>query len=255
MRTARVASALTLALALVALFAVPVGATPRVTLNMRFKPDRPDQGTTIHWAFTISEPTPLRSLELRLPPGMGFVTSSLGLETCDAALLAERGPEGCPVDSRLGYGAAVAQVRAKTTVEEPTKVTVLMGPPTEEGDMTVLFFVEGRTPVNREVVLDSVLSEIASPQGAALLTSVPPLPAWPAGPNIGLIRFHSTIGPEGLTYYRHVNGRTIAFHPRGVAVPHHCPRRGFPVSARFTWWTAEPPATATARVPCPRKGG
>jgi hypothetical protein len=97
----------------------------------------------------------------------------------------------------------------------------------------------------------SHLTQIADPHGATLLTEVPPLPAWPAGPNIGLIRFHSTIGPDRLTYYRRTAGRTIAFKPRGLTVPKHCPHGGFRVSATFGWWPPVPPATATARVPCP----
>ena len=143
-------------------------------------------------------------------------------------------------------------MRTETTVDESARVTALMGP--EDGEaMTVLFFVEGRWPVNREVVLTSHLTHIAAPQGATLLTEVPPLPVWPAGPNIGLIRFHSTIGPDRLTYYRRVNGHTVAFEPRGLTVPRRCPRGGFRVSAMFDWWTSEQAATATTRVPCARR--
>jgi hypothetical protein len=223
---------------------------PRVSLSMRFRPDRPGRSTTIYWGFAISEPMALRSLSLRLPAGMGFAASSLGLEACDPAHLAQHGPEGCPADSHLGFGRALAEVRAETTVDEPARVTAVMGP--EDGEeMTVLFFVEGRWPVNREVILTSHLIDVADPHGATLLTEVPTLPVWPAGPNIGLIRFHSTIGPDRLTYYRRADGHTIAFKPRGLTVPTHCPRGGFRVSATFSWWTSNPRATATTRVPCP----
>jgi len=228
--------------------AQPVAA-PRVTLRMRFKPDRPGRSTTIHWGFTISQPTALRALELHLPAGMGFAASSLGLETCEPATLMKAGPEGCPPDSRLGLGIALAEVPAQAPVRETAKVTALLGPPEDE-NMTVLFFVDGRWPANRELILVSHLVNLASPGGATLLTEVPPLPVWPAGPNIGLMRFSSTIGPEGLTYYRRVHGRTVAFAPRGVTVPKRCPRGGFPVSASFTWWTHTAPATAMSRVPC-----
>jgi len=251
MSRARAAAALCLAAML--LPATLARAGPRVTLSMRFHPDRPGQSTTIEWGFEISEPTALRSLSLRLPAGLGFAASSLGLEACEPARLLEAGPEGCPRDSRLGFGMALAEVRAETTVDEPAKVTALMGP--EDGeDMTVLFFVEGRWPVNREVVLTSHLSHLADPHGATLLTEVPPLPVWPAGPNIGLIRFHSTIGPDRLTYYRRVHGRTVAFKPRGLTVPEHCPRGGFRAEATFSWWTSDRPVTATTRVPCAGPG-
>lgn len=195
-----------------------------------------------------------------MPAGMGFAASSLGLEECEPERLMEAGPEGCPADSRLGYGNALAEVSTRTTalaqtqtaVRERAQVTALLGPPEGE-DMTVLFFVEGRWPVNREIVLTSHLRHIASPGGPTLLTEAPPLPVWPQGPDIGLMRFTSTIGPDGLTYYRRVHGKTIAFTPRGLTVPSHCPRGGFPIAATFTWWTPQSPATATSRVPCPRR--
>ena len=260
MTKARAASALAPMLACLVLGGAPdargevqAATPPRVSLGMRFAPDRGGQSTTIHWKFAISEPTPLRSLELRLPKGMGYVASSLGLETCDPGRLAETGPEGCPADSLLGFGEALAEVVAQTPVHEPARITTLMGPPDGE-NMTVLFFVEGKSPVNREVVLVSHLLGVATPEGATLVTEVPPLPVWPAGPDIALIRFASTIGPEGVTYYRRAGGHTIAFKPRGLTVPSHCPRGGFRVSARFSWWTGQTPVTARARVECPRSG-
>lgn len=231
----------------------PAAAGPRVTLSAAFQPDRLGESTTIHWGFAISEPAPLRSIALRLPAGMGFAASSLGLEPCQPELLAQGGPDGCPADSRIGFGSALAEVPAPTAVQERAAVTALLGPPDGE-DMTVLFYVEGRWPANREVILTSHLLGIGNPGGATLLTEVPSLPVWPLGPDIGLMRFASTIGPDGLTYYRRVRGRTVAFKPRGVSVPDRCPAGGFLVSAVFNWWTIDGAANASTRVPCPRHG-
>jgi hypothetical protein len=232
--------------------APPATAAPRVTLGALFRPDRLGQSTTIHWGFTISEPAPLRSLELRLPAGMGFAGSSLGLEECQPALLARAGPEGCPLDSRVGFGTALAEVPAATPVRERAKVTALLGPSEGEG-MTVLFFIDGRWPANREIILTSHVLHIAGPHGATLQTEVPLLAVWPNGPDIGLLSFRSTIGPDRIVYRRRVRGRTVSFAPRGLTVPDRCPRGGFALLATFTWWTAESPATATARVPCPKR--
>jgi len=185
---------------------------------------------------------------------MGFAASSLGLEPCQPELLARAGPEGCPVDSRIGFGSALAEVPAQSTIQEHARVTVLLGPYDGE-EMTVLFFVEGRWPANREIVLTAHLLGIANPDGATLLTEVPSLPVWPLGPDIGLTRLESTIGPAGPTYYRRVHGRTVAFQPRGVSLPRRCPSGGFRVSAVFDWWTIGGAASASTRVPCPRRGG
>jgi hypothetical protein len=262
MRSARAMSVLSLAtgLALISVLAMQLlapaltAAAPRVTLSARFAPERLGESTTIHWGFAISEPAPLRSIALRLPPGMGFAASSLGLEPCQPELLARAGPKGCPADSHIGFGSALAELPAQSTVEEHASVTVLLGPYDGEEE-TVLFFVDGKWPANREIILTSHLLGVADPDGATLLTEVPSLPVWPLGPDIGLTRLQSTIGPDGLTYYRRVRGRTVAFTPRGVSLPRGCPSGGFLVSAVFNWWTIDGAASASTHVPCPRHAG
>jgi hypothetical protein len=229
-------------------------AAPRVSLKMSFLPDRLAQSTTIRWSFAVSQPLPLRTLQLRLPAGMGFASTSLGIEECTPAALEAGGPESCPADSLLGHGEATAEVPAQTLVSERARVTALMGPAVGEGGseaLTVLFFVEGRAPVNREITITGQLTDLAGAQGAQLLTEVPPLPVWPDGPDIGLVRFDSTIGPRGLTYYRQVGGRRVAFAPRGLTVPDRCPRGGFRASVRLGWWGVAEGVTARARVACP----
>jgi hypothetical protein len=260
MRAARAISLLSLAAALLpssvlAQSSAPAltAAAPRVTLSARFAPERLGASTTIHWGFAISEPAPLRSFALRLPPGMGFATSSLGLEPCPPELLARAGPEGCPADSRMGFGDALAQVPAQSTIQEHASVTVLFGPYDGEEE-TVLFFIEGKWPANREIILTSHLLGIAAPHGATLQAEVPLLPVWPLGPEIGLTRLQSTIGPAGITYYRRVRGRMVAFTPRGLSLPRRCPRGGFRFAATFTFVDG---ASSTARtsVPCPTRAG
>ncbi len=230
-------------------------AVPRVTLSARFAPERLGESTTIHWSFAISEPAPLRSIALRLPPGMGFAASSLGLEPCQPELLARDGPEGCPANSHIGFGSALAEVPAQSTIQERANVTVLLGPYDGEEE-TILFFLDGKWPANREIILTSHLLGIADPDGATLLTEVPSLPpVWPMGPEIELTRLQATIGPEKITYYRRVRGRTVAFTPRGLSLPRRCPSGGFHVSAVFHWWTISGAASASTRVPCPRHAG
>ena len=262
MHATRAMSVLSLAAGLVPMSALAqpsapalTAAAPRVTLSARFGPDRLGESTTIHWGFAISEPAPLRSIALRLPAGMGFAASSLGLEPCQPELLARAGPGGCPADSHIGFGTALAEVPAQSTIQERASVTVLLGPYDGEEE-TILFFIEGKWPANREIILTSHLLGIADPDGATLLTEVPSLPpVWPLGPDIELTRLQSTIGPDEITYYRRVHGRTVAFKPRGVSLPKRCPSGGFHVSAVFHWWTIDGAASASTRVPCPRRAG
>lgn len=228
-------------------------AMPRVHLSTRFVPEALGKSTTIHYGFTVSEPEPLRSLELRLPRGMGIAGSSLGLEACQPAVLAVDGPEACPRDSRIGYGTVLAEVRAQATVQERAAISALLGPPGPENTMTVLFFVDGKWPTKQEIVLTGqLLLSAPPPYGSTITTQAPLIYAWPEGPPLGLLSFHTTIGPERITYYRRLGNRTVAFAPRGLTLPRHCPRGGFPVQAVFTWWGVEGTANASTRVPCPR---
>jgi hypothetical protein len=86
--------------------------------------------------------------------------------------------------------------------------------------------------------------------GSQLATNVPLVTSVPGGPDISIVSVTSTIGPSHLTYYRHVHGQLVAFHPRGVSVPERCPRGGFPFAAQFRFEEGGS-ASATTTVPCP----
>jgi hypothetical protein len=72
----------------------------------------------------------------------------------------------------------------------------------------------------------------------------------PGGPDVSIVSVQSTIGPSHLTYYKHVHGRLVAFHPRGVSVPERCPHGGFPFAAEFRFQDGSE-TTAATTVPCP----
>src|SRR5580692_519313 len=83
------------------------GAAQTVTLQTSFSPDRLGASTTIGFDFHIvsttgATPSPLTSVRLRLPPGIDYVTTTLGLATCTPARLLGKGLSGCSPNSRLG---------------------------------------------------------------------------------------------------------------------------------------------------------
>ncbi|MHB1569511.1 MAG: hypothetical protein ACYC0H_09940 [Solirubrobacteraceae bacterium] len=230
-------------------------AAPRVSLHARFAPDKAGASTTIYYGFTISEPAPLRSMELRLPYEMGLGTSSLGLRECTAPPLLESGLEGCSPNALLGFGTALAEVPFGATfpysvLREPLHVTALLGEPANNNE-TVLIYIESAHPVAVERVLTATILPVARPYGDALKINVPNWQTWPEGPDVGITRFTSTIGPHGLRYRRQEHGKTIFFEPRGLTVPLTCPKGGFPIEARFQWWNSAATAVARVRVPCP----
>jgi hypothetical protein len=87
--------------------------------------------------------------------------------------------------------------------------------------------------------------------GSQLSASVPPIPSVPNGPDVSVVSVKATIGPEHLTYYKHVHGRRVSFHPQGVDVPEHCPRGGFPFAAEFTFQDGSH-TTASTKIACPK---
>jgi hypothetical protein len=238
-----------------ACWAAGASAAQTVKLKVAFNPDRAGARTTIELALRISgaggaPPAPLTSLDLRMPAGMGIATTTLGQDSCDAAELIGSGLQGCSANARVGYGTATAVVPVGSqNVRETASLNTVMGPPAEN-HLEVLFYVQAAQPVFAQLVLPSVVEEARLPYGEELVTSVPLVQAWPEGPDLALESFNSTIGPLHLTYHRHLNGRTIAFHPRGIRLPRSCPAGGFPFAAvaRFLDGTQ---ATGVYRVPCP----
>jgi hypothetical protein len=133
--------------------------------------------------------------------------------------------------------------------ELPT-IQAFAGPSTS-GNMTVLFYAVGESPVSAQLIFQGEVLPDSGHFGSQLSALVPPVPSVPGGPDVSIVRVQSTIGPAGLTYYRHRHGRLVSFHPRGVAVPERCPHAGFPFSAQFTFEDGTS-ATAATTVPCPR---
>ncbi len=234
-------------------------AGPQVRLHAAFRPDRPGASTTISFGFTVAQPSPVRSIEVDLPAGMGFATATLGFATCTPQVFMAEGAKGCPADSRVGHGTAYAEApftgeggRPKPTFET-ARVETFFGPIEGEAQ-TVLFWIEGSSPASLWQPLIARALPARAPFGERLLIEeVPLLLAAPEGPYTALRGFSSTIGPRDITYYLHRHGRAIPFKPRGVSVPERCPRGGYPVAASFTWWQSAERSHALTHVPCPRR--
>jgi hypothetical protein len=232
-------------------------ASETATLHASFSPDRLGASTTIGFSFAIQGadgglPPPLTALTLRLPPGIGYLSTTLGLAICQPATLQARGPAGCPPNSRLGSGSALVEVPfGATSGKEIPDIQAVMGPP-QHGNIVVLFYANGLSPILAQLVFDAELIAGTQTLPGRLETQVPLIASVPGGPPVSILSVSATIGPAGLTYYEHRHGHRVAFHPRGVSVPEHCPRGGFVFSAHFTF-TDTSSADARSSVPCPRR--
>jgi hypothetical protein len=245
-------------LALAVVLAGVAGAAQTVRLRVGFAPDRPGARTTIHFGFTIdgpggSPPSPLTSVNLHLPAHLGLVGTTLGLASCDPEALLLGGPRACPTNSRVGYGLANAEVPYGPEIvkEENVSVNAYYGA-IEHGRITVIFFAEGWEPVYAAAVFPGELTEETGRYSGSLHTTIPLIPSVPEGPDVSVSSFSSTLGPQHLTYYHHRHGRLVPFHPRGVAVPRHCPPGGYPFAADFSFQDGTR-VTAHSAAPCPRR--
>jgi len=248
-------TALTVALMFALVPTAALAVSERATLNASFSPDRLAAPTTITFGFHLATtegaaPPPLTGLDLRMPAGMNYTTTTLGLAICQPAALVAKGLAGCPANSRLGYGSAYVEVPFGTGAGHEIPEVQAVSGPSPNGNLTVLFYANGLYPVSAQLAFSGEVLPDTGRFGSQLSTTVPLVTSVPGGPDVSIVSVTSTIGPSHLTYYRHVHGHLVPFHPRGVSVPERCPRGGFPFAADFTFQDASHTSASTT-VPCP----
>jgi hypothetical protein len=244
-------------LTLLVLGCLPVAAqaSETVALHTSFTPDKLGKSTTVGFGFDIASttgglPSPLTHVSLRMPAGMNYVTTTLGLAICKPELLVAHGLSGCPANSRLGYGNAYVEVPfGQGAGREIPNMAALVGPP-HNGNTVVLFYANGVAPVYAQIVFQGELLPSSGEFGGDLDTAIPLIPSVTNGPPVSIISVKSTIGPERLTYYKRVHGKLVGYRPEGIALPLTCPRGGFPFSAEFTFLDGST-VSAKSFVACP----
>jgi hypothetical protein len=244
------------ALALCACLALPAaaGASETVALHTNFSPDVPGASTTVTFGFTVHSPpgevpSQLRNLDLHMPAGIGIARNTLGQAICEPTDLYVDGPEGCPANSRVGFGSATAEVPYGPEIVSETAHVYAYRGETEDEHTTVLFFAEGWYPVFADLVFPGHLLEDTGPFSGQIDTEVPIIPSLPGAADVSVVHLSSSFGPEGLTYYRLLAGREVAFKPRGVTVPSSCPHGGYPFAGEFTFQDGTH-LTAHSTAPC-----
>jgi hypothetical protein len=194
-------------------------------------------------------PSPVTRFDMRIPANLELIGSSLGLSICHPAALLENGSDGCPPNARLGFGSAQIKVPVgPEPVSEAASIEAEMGPPVGE-EIGVLLYAEAGTPVAAQLIFPGVLFGGAS---QSLSTAVPLIPSLPGAPDISMVSMKLSLGPEGLTYFKTVRGRTVGYRPEGIALPARCPRGGFRFASDIAFADGTT-ASATSTVPCPAR--
>jgi hypothetical protein len=220
-------------------------------------PEHLGRGTTVRIAFEIFTPaglppSPPTNIRLWLPAGLSVGNSDLGLANCSLATLERDGPEGCPINSLMGEGSAVAEVPfGARFVTERTRLK-LFSAPLQNGLPQLLFAASGEAPVLADIAFPALVLPASARFGGVLDASLPLVPGVPRGPDVALVRLRTTIGPAGIVYHETVKGHRLAFRPRGIVLPRTCPRGGFRFAIAMSFQDGSSAAAETS-VACPRR--
>jgi hypothetical protein len=232
-------------------------AAPSVTLKATLTPEQLGRETTIGFGFQIATssrevPPPLTGVEISYPVDLGFALSELGLATCSKLALEIFGPEGCPPNSLMGYGTALAEIPiGALIIREAAQVTIVRTTNTAT-HLALLIYVDAGTPVSEEVVSTGLILPAPPPYGGRLAMRIPLVLSLPGAPDVAIVKLSSTLGPLHLIYHEDIHGHTITYKPKGIPLPDSCPRGGFPFSAKFAFLGGSQ-SEAIATVPCPTK--
>lgn len=232
-------------------------AAQSVRLTATLTPEQLGQSTTIGFGFQITTaagrvPPPLTAITVRYPGNLGIALSGLGLDICQPAALEASGLNGCPADSRMGYGTALAEVPIGPEILQETAQVTIFRAPEQNGHLALLLYATGVSPVDAQIVFPGLLLPAPAPFGGSVHVNVPLVPSVPEAPDVAVVKFSSTLGPQHITYYEHQHGKTIAYQPKGLILPNTCPHGGFPFAAEFTFLDGSRAHAHTA-VACPHR--
>lgn len=235
-----------IAVALAGMLLAPAAApaSPRASLRVALRPDRPGAQGSLTVAFGLGDPEqeggvppPLRTVTIHLPAGLGIRLD--GAVTCRAAALRRRGAGGCPAAARVGAGHATVEVHAGSqTIQEATRLTAFRGP-SVGGHPSLEVLGQGFTPLEQRSVSTGILTADASPFGRRLAISVPPIPTLGLEPNASFVSFSLTVGAT----------RSTSSSGAAIVVPRRCPAGGFPFAADLGF-AGGASASPSATVPC-----
>ncbi len=246
-----------LALAMSIAIAAPAAGAQSVRFKVGLTPERLGAGTTIVFSVKIVPPPgrvppPMTGLSLLYPANFGLITSGLGLQTCTAATLESVGPEGCPANALMGYGSVVVEIPfGPLIITETGQITTWMAP-VQDGRVDLLFYGEGHSPVDAQLVFPGSLIDASPPFGGRLETQIPLIPSLPEGPNVAVVQISATIGPLDVIYYARAHGKRVPYKPNGITLPDRCPSGGFPFATTIAFIDGSH-TDAHAKVPCPSK--
>jgi hypothetical protein len=235
------------------LLAAVAWATNTLVVHESFTPDRPGAPTNLSITAQFlsdsgSPPSPITKLTLYAPGGLTLDTRGVG--TCTAARLRERGPPGCPANSRAGFGGGVGVLQLPNQVIREHYTLDFFFAPREKGRLTLLAYASAVSPVAVELVVVARQVPAPKPYGLGFSVEIPPITTLPGASLASVESAFATFGATNVAYYETVKGKRTLVHLRGMIAPRKCPPGGF--SSQGTIDFADGTTlTVNPTIPCP----
>jgi hypothetical protein len=238
------------------LCAAPAGAEEMVSITEAgFSPNTPGMPTNAFGSATISSttgpvPSPITHVNVYGPAGVTLDLKGTGI--CKEEVLQRIGPQGCPPNSRAGFGGGEGIYKLGNQLVEEKYTLDFFLSDNRPGHTKLLIFLSGSAPVLVEVVFSGTVIRGPKPYGLGFSVDVPLIKVLPEASYASAKSAFLTLGAKNVAYYRNVHGKRRLFHVKGIILPKSCPRAGWPVASQFTF---EDGSTVMARrtIRCPRK--
>jgi hypothetical protein len=235
------------------LLATVAWASNTLLVHESFAPDKLGAPTNLSitaqfLSSTGGPPSPITKLTLYAPGGLAI--DARGAGTCTATKLAGRGPNGCPANSRAGFGGGVSLITlAKTTIREPYTLDFFFAPK-EHGRLTLLAYASAVAPVPVELVVVAREVPAPKPYGLGFSVEVPSISTLPGAAPASVESAFATFGATNVAYYETVHGKRELVHLKGLVAPRTCPSGGFPTEGTIDFADGST-LTVNPTIPCP----
>jgi hypothetical protein len=240
------------------LFTVAAAAQAEETVTITsagFSPDRLGVPTNVFGSATIGStnlpvPSPITHINVFGPAGLSLNLEGTG--TCTAAILENIGPEGCPTDSKAGFGGGEGAYEiAKEIIHEKFTVDFFLGD-NKPGHVEALIYLDGASPVSIQLVFTAPVVQFPKPYGLGFSLNVPLIKVLPEASDASAISAFFTAGSTNVAYFKQVHGKRKLVHVKGLVTPKTCPSGGWPGGTEISF---EDGSTVTAKttIPCPPK--
>jgi hypothetical protein len=233
----------------------PAQAQETVTITEAgFSPDRLGAPTNAFGAATIGStnlpvPSPITHVDVYGPAGLTLDLK--GSATCARQSLERLGPSGCPANSKAGTGGGEGVYElAHEIINEPYTLEFFLTD-NQPGHVAMVILLKGNSPVEVEVYLTAIVVQGPPPYGLGFSVDVPLIKVLPEASNASAKSSFLKLGAHGMTYVAKVHGKKRRLPIKGIILPRHCPKGGWPVASTFTFEDGQT-VMAKRTVPCPR---